>query len=183
MAARLLIIASGLLLSSRVSAATLPSIYARQDSSDAPTCSGKAQGSTFKYMSSETSYDVLCGQDYHGSDLRAIRVDTFGACLTECSGDPVCVAVAFRDGACYLKNSIAPALSNSNVWSAKKSGATSLSCDGKASDGLTYSASKDQFKIICEKEYYGGDLTTTRVLSFKACIEECAANSECIDVS
>ena len=183
MAARLLIIALGLLFSSRISATLLPSMYARQDSSNAPTCSGKTQGSTFKYMSSDTSYDVLCGQDYYGSDLRAIRVDTFGACLTGCSGDPACVAIAFRDGACYLKSSVAPALSDSNVWSAKKSDAKSLSCDGKASDGLTYSASKDQFKIICGKEYYGGDLSATRVPSFTACIEACATNSECIDVS
>ena len=182
MAARLLIIASVLLLSTQVSTATLLSIYARQNSSDAPTCSGKTQGSTFKYMSSDTSYDVLCGQDYYGNDLRAIRVDTFGACLTGCSGDPACVAIAFRDGACYLKSSVAPALSDSNVWSAKKSDAKSLSCDGKASDGLTYSASKDQFKIICGKEYYGGDLSATRVPSFTACIEACATNSECINV-
>jgi hypothetical protein len=96
MVAHRLIIASWLLLSSRISATALPSIYALQDSSDASTCSGKTQGSTFTYVSSGTTYDILCGQDYYGGDLRNIRVDTFSAYLTECSGDPACVAVAFE---------------------------------------------------------------------------------------
>lgn len=183
MTIKLFTIASGLLLSSQANAATLPHIYVRQDSSNGPTCSDKAQDSTFTYTSSGISYDVLCGKDYYGGDMRTTQTATFGLCLDQCNAESACLSVAFRDGTCYLKSTVTSAVSDSNVWSAKKSGAKSLSCDNKVDDGATYTASKGQFKIICGKEYYGGDLTSTSTPSFESCIEACAANSQCIDVS
>ena len=166
MTVKMLFTASGLLLSSLVNAATLPRVSSRQIASNEPTCSDKDQGSTFSYTSSGSTYDVLCGKDYYGGDLRSMQTNTFGDCLSACNTESACVTVAFRDGACYLKSTVTSAVSDANVWSAKKSGAKSLSCDGKASDGATYTASKGQFKIICGQEYAGGDLTSTSTANF-----------------
>lgn len=183
MPAKMLFTASGLLLCSIVSAAALPQVFPRQSASNEPTCSGKDQGSTFSYINSGTTYDVLCGKDYYGGDLRSLQTSTFGDCLNACNTETACVTVAYRDNNCYLKSMVTSAQSDVNVWSAKKSGAKSLSCAGKESDGTTYTASKGQFKIICGQEYFGGDLTSQTTTSFEACIEACAANSLCIDVS
>lgn len=183
MSSKMLYAASGLVLCSLANAATLPHVFPRQSATDSPSCVGKDQGSTFSYTAAGKTYDVLCGADYYGGDLRSLQSDTFGDCLNSCSAETACITVAYRGNTCYLKSTITSSVSDSNVWSAKRSGASSLSCENNASDGVTYAASKGQFKIICGKEYYGGDLSSTSATSFEACIETCATTASCIDVS
>ncbi|KAF3039675.1 hypothetical protein E8E11_006828 [Didymella keratinophila] len=169
------------------SGASLPQRHSRQEPGSEPTCSGKEQGSTFTYTpSSGSPFDIICGQDYAGGDLKALTTSSFKDCLTACNTERTCVTVAYRDGACYLKNQVTSAVPNEGVWSAKKEVVptnTALSCEDNRSDGITYTASKGRFRIICGKEYPGGDLTSTSTSTFEDCIETCATNARCIDVS
>ena len=114
---------------------------------------------------------------------------TFGDCLTSCDANSACVSVAYANGICYLKNRLTAAVSNLNVWSAKKqSQKPGLTCDsnsnnGKTDDGETYQTPNGLFKVVCGKEYPGADLISTSTTSFEGCIEVCATTDKCVDVS
>jgi hypothetical protein len=148
------------------------------------TCTEQNQGSTFTYTTSGGAYDILCGQDYLDGDMSSTPAATFEDCLTACDAQSTCVTVAFANGICYLKNKVTTPVSNYAVWSAKKQGVKrGLSCDNKIDDGITYQATKGQFKIVCGQEYSGGDLASTGTASFEECIEACVGNEKCVDVS
>ena len=173
-------LASTLAIGALVNGASLP-VHLTRDVE--PTCAWKDQGVTFTYVSGST-FGITCGSDYLGGDLRSFQAATLKDCLVACDGDSACLTVSYTNNICYLKSQLTVAISNSNVWAAKKQNAKSaLSCADKADNGKTYQASKGQFKIICGQEYGGGDLTSTTTASFEACIEACATNTQCIDVS
>jgi hypothetical protein len=156
---------------------------------DAPTCSDKAQGTTSTYTASGNTnvFDISCGEDYYGGDLRSLNTDSFQSCLEACSTEVACTSVAYNNGSCYLKKKLTSAVSDTNVWSAKKKNQpitnAGLSCDGNLSDGTTYPSAKGPFKITCGKDYYGNDLTSTGTDTFEACIQICASTPKCVDVS
>lgn len=162
---------------------TLPS------SSDAPSCLGRAQGTTFTWPTNTEdafgTFQITCGTDYWGGDLRSLEADTFQDCLQACETESQCVSVAYGGTSCYLKNNLTPAQSNSGVWSAKKLNVNKgLTCDTDgSSDGTTYKSSNGDFKIICGKDYAGNDLPSTSTKTFEACIETCATTTKCVDVS
>ncbi|KAJ8111422.1 hypothetical protein OPT61_g5977 [Boeremia exigua] len=180
------IIAATFALTSLVNGATLPHRLLNRDTDAAPTCSGKAQGTVFTYSSSSSTFDVVCGKDYFGGDLRSLQADSFEDCLKACDSEVSCITLAYRDGACYLKSHVASLTSDTAVWSARKqtgSAPLGLSCVDSASDGQTYQVGSNQFKIVCGQEYYGGDLAYASTSSFETCIAACAANTQCVDVS
>jgi hypothetical protein len=185
MSIKSLFIASALAASSLVSAASLPHHVARQELSTNPTCSGKAQGDTLLYKpASGNTYDVVCGSDYFGGDLRLEWTSNFKGCLDICDAEAECVTVSYRDGACYLKKEETRLDPNTSVWAAKKTlKSAAPSCVDGVSTVSRYISSNGVFQIICGKEYRNGDLPATTTSSFEACIEVCAANEECIDVS
>lgn len=166
--------------------ATLPA-HARRQATE-PTCSEKAQGTEFAFTTAGNTYDVTCGADYFGGDLRSLQADSFGSCLTACDTEAACVTVAYTSGVCYLKQEATPSSANAGVWAAKKKtiGVTkaALSCNGQASDGKIYQSAKgSQFKVICGKEYFGGDLAAANTATFEACVETCDTTAKCVDVS
>lgn len=121
-------------------------------------------------------------------------MDSFGACVDACDQETGCLTVAFRSGACYLKNQLSVSSSDAGIWAAKKHDAEATAkaeaigagptCIDKASDATTYkSSSGKSFKIVCGKEYGGGDLSFASTTSFKDCIETCSTTSGCVDVS
>jgi hypothetical protein len=130
-------------------------------------------------------FQITCGTDYWGGDLRSFQSDTFQGCLAACKTDAECVSVAYGGTSCYLKNILTTGQPNGGVWSAKKTVTNkSLTCDADgSSDGKTYTSSKGDFKIICGKDYAGNDLPSTSTKSFEACIETCATTDRCVDVS
>jgi len=161
--------------------AGLPQLSASRDIS--PSCDGKDLGTRFTFTSGSV-YDITCGSDYLGGDLRSFQTAVFQDCIAACDSDSSCGSLSFTNGICYLKSSAPTAVANSNVWAAKKQNAKgALTCVDKADHGKTYQASKGQFKIICGQEYGGGDLTSASTSSFEACIEACATTTLCIDVS
>ena len=158
--------------------------------SDLLTCAGKDTGSTFTHTTSEGTYDVTCGTDYPGGDSRFLWTDSFDACVAACDEESGCITVAFRSGACYLKSRLTSPITDAGIWAAKKHDAkveaidAGPTCVKKASDATIYrSSSGSSFKIVCGREYWGGDLTATSATSFKECIETCSTTSECVDVS
>ncbi|GAM86828.1 hypothetical protein ANO11243_048480 [Dothideomycetidae sp. 11243] len=59
---------------------------------------------------------------------------------------------------------------------------TNLVCP--ANDGQVYQAANGQyFQIECGVDHAGGDIGMVYVETFQQCIEKCAANSQCVDVS
>ncbi|KAF3042702.1 hypothetical protein E8E12_008323 [Didymella heteroderae] len=158
------------------------------------TCDGKNAGSTFSYKTSKATYDITCGADYPGGDVKFLWADSFDACVSACDEESGCLTVAFRSGACYLKNQLTVTSSDAGIWAAKKHDADATAkaeatasgptCVDKASDATSYkTASGKSFKIVCGKEYGGGDLAFASTASFKECIETCSTTSECVDVS
>jgi hypothetical protein len=148
------------------------------------TCTEQNQDSTFTYTTSGGAYDILCGQDFLNGDMSSVSAATFEDCLTACDAESSCVTVAFANNICYLKNKVTTPVSNYAVWSAKKQGVKrGLSCDNKIDNGITYQATKGQFKVVCGQEYSGGDLASTGTASFEECIEACVGNEKCVDVS
>lgn len=157
---------------------------------DAPSCLGKAPGTTFTWSPANNEdaskvFQVICGMDYYGGDLSSLQTNSFEGCLDACGANAQCVSIAYGGTTCYLKNELTTALPNTGVWSAKRTSVrTGLTCNSfSSSDGTKYTASKGDFKITCGKDYYGNDLAATNTKTFEACIETCATTNQCVDVS
>lgn len=181
MSFKTIFIASALAASALVNAAVLP----RQESSTGPSCENRAPQEKFRYTaSSNKQFEVICGADYYGSDIGGVQwPGSFEGCLELCDANAECNAVSWN-GACYLKG-IVPGLDTSSnsahVWTAKKN--PSPTCDSDTSDGVVFPTSAGDFEIICGKDYGGNDLDAVNSVSFAECIEACAANQQCVDVS
>lgn len=113
--------ASALALAAAVHGAALPQTLASQDT---PSCLDKAQGTTFQWPTNtedaSSIFQITCGTDYWGGDLRSFQSDTFQDCLAACKTDTECVSVAYGGTSCYLKNRLTAGQPNDGVWSAKK---------------------------------------------------------------
>ncbi|KKY15345.1 putative kelch domain-containing protein [Diplodia seriata] len=147
-----------------------------------------SNGLTFPAQNSQ--WNIECGTDYAGGDMGTSWVDSFEACVRDCDTTAGCITAAFVwPNACYKKNVLTAPVSNSAVWTAKKAGVSeattsaSLSCESNKSDGAQYTTSKGIFQVQCGVDYAGGDLSSSSVASFEACIDDCAATDGCIDVS
>lgn len=176
--------ASALAASSLVSAVAIPQL---QTASSEQSCVGKP--SNYKFVTrlpSNVQYEVVCGADYYGSDLQEGGIQwpgSFEGCLAACEANDKCKAVSWADGPCYLKGGVTGLSNNDNVWTARKNPAPT--CEGETnSNGATYLTSAGKFEIICAADYGGGDLDyNSRFDTFAECIDYCAADDQCIDVS
>ncbi len=127
----------------------------------------------------------------------AFHTDSFEDCIQACASNAECVNVAFVYGACYLKKEQQPAVDNTHVWGAVRSGvlatatstgsptpsSTALSCNNNASNNVEYATSKNGlYQIMCGVDYGGGDLLGTTADTFEDCIAACDDNADCIDV-
>ncbi|KAB2570712.1 hypothetical protein DBV05_g10607 [Lasiodiplodia theobromae] len=155
--------------------------------SAAPSCVNNASNGQV-YQGTNSQWNIECGTDYAGGDMGMSWVDSFEACIRDCDATTGCLDVAFvQPNACYKKNVLTPAVANAGVWTAKKAGASSssssLTCVNNAANGQSYTTSKGIFNIECGVDYAGGDLSSSTVASFEACINDCASTTGCIDVS
>ncbi|KAK6076275.1 glyoxal oxidase precursor [Seiridium cupressi] len=69
----------------------------------------------------------------------------------------------------------------STTTSSASASSTPLSCP--RSNSTTYVSSGLSFLIECGVDHAGGDLTSTSASSFEACIDACAHNPQCVEVS
>jgi hypothetical protein len=164
----------------------------RAATADVPTCEGNQSNGTTLTTAAGGTFDLLCGIDFFGGDLDSAAGVTFQQCIDRCDGVAACLDVAYVEegGFCYLKNRLTPALSNPNVWSARKHvtaaniSTIDISCDDPGTNGTAYSATTGStYRILCGLDHYGGDIGSTQTSSFAGCIEACEANDVCIDVS
>jgi hypothetical protein len=180
MSFKTIFIASAMAATSLVNAAVLP----RQETSTGPSCTERAPLETFRYKAtSKKQFEITCGADYYGSDLGSVRwPGSFEGCLELCDAEPLCLAVSYNVG-CYLKGGV-PALvtSNTGVWAAIKNPPPTCEALGN-SDDTVFTSTTGDFDIICGKDYSGNDLDAVDSASFADCIEACASNEQCVDVS
>ena len=149
------------------------------------SCNGNASDGT-TYTTTSHSYEIHCATDYYGGDLPSTTTASFEDCLSACDSATGCLAVAYVSGSCYLKNQVNSPITNSAVWGAKRTDAPASgpSCVNNQSNGQQYTATSGAvFDIICGVDYYGGDLKSLNAATFGACIEACASNAQCVDVS
>ncbi|OJD29358.1 kelch domain-containing protein [Diplodia corticola] len=166
-----------------------PTPVATPSASSTLSCLNNASnGLTFQAQNSQ--WNIVCSTDYAGGDMGMSNVNSFEACVRDCDTTAGCVDVSFVwPNACYKKNVLTTATSNSAVWTAKKVGvsgastSTALSCENNRSNGAQYTTSKGAFQVVCGVDYAGGDLSSSHVASFEACIDDCASTTGCIDVS
>ena len=58
-----------------------------------------------------------------------------------------------------------------------------LSCNGNASDGITYTTASNSYEIHCGTDYYGGDLSTAKTANFQDCLSACDSATGCLAVA
>ena len=94
-------------------------------------------------------------------------VQSFEQCVNNCDATENCIDVSFvPPNACYKKDRLTKATDNESVWTARKqstgttestdgknSTAKALTCENKASDGVTNSSSKGTFLVECGIDY------------------------------
>ena len=162
---------------------------------DAPaqtlSCANNQSNGT-TYQSGQQSYTILCGVDNYGGDISSITTSTLELCIAACDSTNGCIDVSYSGNTCYMKNKLTTWTKNGNVDTAiltsAEQGASNPSPPGgpscDESDGQQYTASSGAiFDIICGVDYYGGDLISLDAAAFETCIEACAANAQCVDVS
>jgi hypothetical protein len=156
------------------------------------TCVGKASDQTTYTGASGAIFQIECGKDYAGPDIKATQHSTFAACIDSCDSTPGCVDVSYVGEACYLKSKTSTFEERDWVWTAKQiTVAPSLSepdntltCVDKKSDKTTYTTSSGAiFDILCGVDYAGADLSSTNTPTFAACVDACASTAGCVDVS
>ncbi|KAH0288241.1 hypothetical protein KCU62_g5375, partial [Aureobasidium sp. EXF-3399] len=70
--------------------------------------------STFQTTSGSV-FEINCGFDFAGGDLRMVYVANLTACTLACAGTKDCVAASLSGSACYLKSKLEPARHNARV--------------------------------------------------------------------
>ncbi|KAH0433894.1 kelch domain-containing protein [Colletotrichum camelliae] len=152
---------------------------------NAVSCStAGTNGKTFK-TTTGNEYQIICGQDYAGGDLKAVDAPTFQACIETCDSTPGCIDVAYVGPACYMKDKL-----NTLVQSAWVSTALlvkrpkALTCQAEESHDTVFTT-KDgrQYDIQCGYDYPGGDMKMVYADTFQLCLEACDDNIGCIDVA
>ncbi|KAJ4298332.1 hypothetical protein N0V88_003357 [Collariella sp. IMI 366227] len=136
-------------------------------------------------------YQVVCGLDYSGPDIKATQTPTFAGCINACDATPGCVDVSYLGESCYVKSKAENPAERDWVWSARlvtpatgSEADKKLSCVDKKSDKTTYTTtSGTAFQVLCGIDYSGTDVGATNTPTFEQCIEACASTSGCIDVS
>lgn len=134
-------------------------------------------------------YKIECGTDHNGGDLDHKDSDSFSGCFTICDQTPGCVGFAYVGGSgpgiCYLKSSITPYESNPAVGYAMLVGAPQGSNPPAVANGgcdylKSYSKRFDGYKLECQVDHVGGDLSHISAGSFEQCFSECDAISGCL---
>ncbi|KAK1764282.1 kelch domain-containing protein [Phialemonium atrogriseum] len=151
------------------------------------TCQGNASNNTV-YKSANSSFLVLCGVDYGGGDMAASSQPTFRQCMDLCDATQGCVDVSYVGSACYLKDRITSANAAAGIWTGRKTSTKPsnppLSCENGQNNGTIFTTpAGNEYDILCQVDYGGGDLRMVPVSNFEACLDACDAEPACVDVS
>ncbi|KAH0377640.1 hypothetical protein KCU92_g9142, partial [Aureobasidium melanogenum] len=109
-------------------------------------------------------------------------------CIDLCDSTPGCVAVSRSGKACYLKNRINTATTNSGVVSARifvlngtAAGHTSyISCPSWNNTLYNDTVTGTSWKVECDLNHQGGDLGLTYASSLEQCAKQCDLAPGCV---
>ncbi|TPX13628.1 uncharacterized protein E0L32_005831 [Thyridium curvatum] len=141
------------------------------------------------YNTTDASYDILCGIDYVTSNLATHTVATFEGCIALCDAEVLCIDVSYvpSQQQCYIKSHLDTPSNNTDVWTARNRVYDSeeyLTCNNGRSDGIVYNTTiGSSYKILCNVDYFGGDLFNLQKDTFLGCVEACDSTPGCIDIS
>ncbi|KAK4495164.1 hypothetical protein PRZ48_013491 [Zasmidium cellare] len=143
-----------------------------------PSC--PSSNSTIFIANSYARFQIGCGYETAGGDMGRVFVVNLEECVQTCDT---------TEGSCYLKSELGSISPSTGVSYARLT-AEKPQCPSPANRTYTASNGK-QFVIECDKDYPGGDIDSAVLVSadgtgeswFGQCIERCAANPECVDIS
>lgn len=185
-------LASGaLLLSSLYSPVTAAVIQVRDTNSSVALSTPvkcPAWNSALYNTTTGSSFTVDCGHDYPQGDMHWEYTSNMDDCIDLCDSTPGCVAVSRSGQACYLKNRINTATTNSGVVSARifvsngtASGRTSyISCPSWNNTFYNDTVTGTSWKVECDLNHQGGDLGLTYASSLEQCAKQCDLAPGCV---
>lgn len=137
-----------------------------------------------------SEYDILCGIDYAGADIKAAHANSFEHCIQMCDETEGCIVVSYggglSGGGCYMKDKLNTANPNGGIWTARSRNLPEppVSCENNRSNGTTYtSANGGEFLVLCGVDYGDGDMGVHDIRTFGGCMDKCGSTPGCLDVS
>ncbi len=161
-----------------------------QSSDDQPlSCINNHHNGTI-YTGGVNEYDILCGIDYAGADIRSAHANSFEDCIDLCEETEGCIVVSYGGGlgggGCWMKDKLNTANPNGGIWTARSRNLPEppVSCENNRSNGITYTSDTGgEFLILCGVDYGGGDMGTHDIKTFSGCMDKCDSTPGCVDVS
>ncbi|KAK5728811.1 hypothetical protein LTR15_001951 [Elasticomyces elasticus] len=135
----------------------------------------------YQYFGTEYSSECYCGNSFGaGANITAAS-----DCSMTCAADVTEFCGAGNRLTVYVNSTWTPSPSSSasTTSSAAGSSPTGSGPSCPASDATTVTSGGKNFTIECGIDHSGGDLTSLSVSGFQGCIDACAQNSQCVDVS
>lgn len=140
-------------------------------------CSG------FKFFGAEYASQCFCGNSFAAGSSVASSRD----CNMICANNTAEFCGAGNRLTVYQNTSwVAPSSTSASAGASATSTASGASSTGiscPASNNTIATSNGQNFTIECGVDHYGGDLTSLTVSSFQGCVDACAQNSQCVDVS
>jgi hypothetical protein len=147
--------------------------------------------------SNSTIYLVECQVDHYGGDLGITQTDTVESCLEQCTKTPQCIAVSFDVYNCYMKSTILPPYTATNIVGAVTATSTSasaalpssvssdticpanFSCPANNGCFVSGNVTGSTYVLQCDTTYHGNDLTVEWYPTLEECFSSCDTNSPC----
>lgn len=178
----------------------------------ASTSCPASNGTTFA-ASNGAKFEVECGFDRAGGDIKMVFYGSFEDCINGCASTPSCVDVTFLGNACWMKSSVKPVrytnasgarlitavgtiilppvTSTATASLATPTGSASTSQSSVSvsnvscptADGQDYLSGNSHYTIECGQDRAGGDFSMGYTHTLGDCISKCAATSGCVDIS
>ncbi|KAI7324666.1 WSC-domain-containing protein [Hortaea werneckii] len=148
---------------------------------DLDYCASYCSG--YKYFGTEYGSECYCGNTLG----TGASVTLSGDCSMTCADNATQFCGAGNRLTVYQNYDFVASSSSSTTSSATQtsssqgSSSTAVSCPG--SDNTVVMSNGKNFTIECGIDHAGGDLTAQSVGSFQECIDACAKNANCVDVS
>ncbi|USW48743.1 Putative carbohydrate-binding WSC, PAN/Apple domain, alpha/Beta hydrolase [Septoria linicola] len=138
-------------------------------------CSGYA------YFGTEYGAECYCGNSFSAGAVRTLDSDCNMLCAN--ATNQFCGAgnrlTVYNNPDIVVSSSTSS--TSSSVTATPTAGSSSISCP--SADGTTVTSIGKKFLIECGIDHAGGDIASTTVSSFQGCVDACAQNSQCVDVS
>ena len=170
-----------------------------------------SNGTTFTAPNG-AKFEVECGFDRAGGDLKMEFYGSFEDCIDACASTPSCVDVTFQGNFCWMKNSVKPVrytnasgarlitavgsilppvsspaqaspATQMNSASTTQSLVSASSVSCPTANGQEYFSGNSHYTIECGQDRAGGDFSMGYTYTLGDCIAKCAATSGCVDVS